>query len=43
MVKGDAAKVLTVDTEAQLEKEIESLKNDSVVGSFDDPASELCE
>ena len=45
MISGDAAKH-TVPTkwiiEAQLKKEIGSLKNESAKGSFNDPTSEPC-
>ena len=44
MISGDAADrtVPTENIEAQLEKEIGSLKNESAEGSFNDPTSEPC-
>lgn len=41
MISGDAA-VSTEKIEAQLTKEIESLKNEAVEGSFNNPATEPC-
>ena len=43
MINGGAAvTVPTENIEAQLEKEIGSLKNESAEGSFNDPTSEPC-
>ena len=44
IARGDAAitSAPTEDITAQLEKEVQSLKNESVEGSFNNPTSEPC-